>query len=541
MRSTGRVTALRQAVGEAVGRLDRWPGAPGSPHGGVGRRGGLGAAAGAGGPARAGAGLAAGLRDAVRIATGNMAAHARHDQAGGLFADDRGVADWLDRQLGRDLGRLEGSLELARRVVAAVGPLIPARPGGGGVRRWSRDRRAARLHVTGAQRKQLMSALSSAYPSYDALDVLFATAFDDRRLADSSPPDRLLLVLHRVLTDAEARGWTAELVTAAALDNPGNPQLRQLIDSGQLDGVLAVRAALADPTGPVRDLLPQAGILADGVGAELEHVVRIAAAFQNVVPFATRLLELAARVCSVEVVTARGRSAGTGFLVGPGLVLTNHHVLRQVIGGLASPTGVRCVFDYRIRADGTIDHGFAVGLAESWLVASSPPSAVDEQAAPTGPPGDDELDYALVRLAARPGEAILPDGRPRGWFELPAAPPGLAVGTPLLILQHPEQNPVKLAIDSRGVLALNRNRTRVRYEVNTLHGSSGAPCLTFDLELAALHHSGSRTGSSSATRASRSRRSPRTCRRAGTTPTSATGPRRRRNRRPDAPHRHVGG
>jgi len=49
-----------------------------------------------------------------------------------------------------------------------------------------------------------------------------------------------------------------------------------------------------------------------------------------------------------------------------------------------------------------------------------------------------------------------------------------------------------LAIDSRGVLDLNPNRTRVRYEVNTLHGSSGAPCLTFDLELAALHHSGSR-------------------------------------------------
>jgi len=494
VRSTGRVKELRREAGETAGRLEPVAGRPRltAPE----------ATAAAADLARlrgleirlerARAWLRA-LRTTVQIAAVNMAAHARHDQAGGLFADDRGVADWLDSQLGRDLSFLEGSLELARRVVATVGPLVPEDvpvPGHATLQPAPEGGTMARL--TGPQRKQLIAALAAAYPSYEALDLLFGTAFDDRRLADSSPPDALPLVLHRVLKDAEARGWTAELITAAALDNPGNPQLRALIDSGQLDEILAVRAALADPTGPVRDLLPQAGILADGVGAELEHVVRIAAAFQNVVPFATRLLELAARVCSVEVVTEKGRSAGTGFLVGPGLVLTNHHVLRAVIDGSASSTGVRCVFDYHICADGTVDHGFAVGLDESWLVASSPPSAVDEQAAPTGPPGDDELDYALVRLAAKPGEAILSDGRPRGWFELQTAPPAPAVGTPLLILQHPEQNPVKLAIDSRGVLDLNPNRTRVRYEVNTLHGSSGAPCLTFDLELAALHHSGSR-------------------------------------------------
>jgi hypothetical protein len=431
------------------------------------------------------------LRNTVQIAAVNMAAHARHDQAGGLFADDQGVADWLDRQLGRDLSFLESSLELARRVVTAVGPLanVPS-PGHETLAPEPEGGRMARL--TGPQKKQLITALAAAYPSYEELDLLFGTAFDDRRLADSSPPDALPMVLHRVLKNAEARGWTAELITAAALDNPGSPQLRQLIDSGQLDDVLAVRAALADPAGPVRDLLPQAGLLADGVGAELEHVVRIAAAFQNVVPFATRLLELARRVCSVEVVTDAGRSAGTGFLVGPGLVLTNHHVLRGVIDGSASPTGVRCVFDYHIRTDGTVDHGFAVGLDGSWLVAASPPSVVDGQVAPTGPPGADELDYALVRLAGKPGEAILPDGRPRGWFELLVPPPALDVGTPLLIVQHPDENPVKLAIDTQGVLDLNANRTRVRYTVNTLGGSSGAPCLTFDLQLAALHHAGSR-------------------------------------------------
>ena len=58
--------------------------------------------------------------------------------------------------------------------------------------------------------------------------------------------------------------------------------------------------------------------------------------------------------------------------------------------------------------------------------------------------------------------------------------------------RHPEGNPLKLAIDTDGVLAVNANGTRVRYGVNALGGSSGAPCLTFDLQLAAVHHSGSK-------------------------------------------------
>ena len=222
MRSTGRVTELRQAAGEVVRRLEPLAGRP--------RLTPLEGAAAVADLARlrgleirlerARAWLRA-LRTTVRIATSNMAANARHDQAGGLFADDRGVADWLDRQLGRDLDFLESSLELVRRVVAAVGPLIPDDvPVPGRATLQPEPEGGATPRLTGPQRKQLMNALAAAYPSYDALDVLFATAFDDRRLADSSPPDRLLLVLHRVLTDAEARGWTAELVTAAALDDP---------------------------------------------------------------------------------------------------------------------------------------------------------------------------------------------------------------------------------------------------------------------------------------------------------------------------------
>ena len=431
------------------------------------------------------------LRTAVRIAARNMREHAGGDQSGGLFADDRALAAWLDGQLGHDLAHLKEPLKQIRRAVENVTPLLPQPPSPGAERP---DPAAEEdpVTLTPAQRKQLIDALVAAFPSYDELDLMLDTE-RGRRLPVYAAPGPLPVVVHKLVRSAESQGWTAELVTGAALSNPGNPRLRELIDSGQLDVGRAVRAALGDASGAVQELLPQAGILGEGVPAELEHVVRIADGFQNVVVFATKLLEVAGRVCWVEILTGSGRSSGTGFLVGPDLVLTNHHVLAEVIDGRTTPAAVHCVFDYHIRADGTPDRGVAFGLAHEWLVAARPPSAVDAQPDPVGAPAPDELDYALVRLAGRPGDTDLPGGRSRGWLDLrEPPPPEVRKGTPLLIVQHPDGHPQKLAIDSDGVLAVNANRTRFRYGVNTLDGSSGSPCLTFGLNLLGLHHSGTK-------------------------------------------------
>ena len=340
--------------------------------------------------------------------------------------------------------------------------------------------------LTGRQKKLLIEALTAAYPSYQQLAYMLELELD-RNLATSSADGPLPQVILAVIRQAEAQGWTDQLVTGAALGNPGNPQLRDLITSGRLDLSLAVRKAIEEPTGPVQELFPQAGVL----GADLERVVNSAAGFQNVVDFATRLLEQASRVCYIQAVTADGRpSAGSGFLVGPDLVLTNHHVLTDVVAGAAPPTSVSCVFDYHIRADRTLDRGTAFRLAENWLEAASPPSAVDLKSLPTGLPAPDELDYAVIRLAGAPGRATMPTGRERGWADLFAQPPSVTPGLPLLIIQHPAQAPMQLAIDTEGVLAVNANNTRLTYGVNTLGGSSGSPCFTFDLALVALHHSG---------------------------------------------------
>jgi hypothetical protein len=129
-----------------------------------------------------------------------------------------------------------------------------------------------------------------------------------------------------------------------------------------------------------------------------------------------------------------------------------------------------------------VNEGRTCQFADAWLVDSSPA---------------DNLDYALIRLKDAVGEDRLDagadplSGAKRGFIEMPQeGPHGLAHGSSLFILQHPRGDPLKLAIDSKSVLGLYDNGTRVRYTTNTEAGSSGSPCFTPNWELVALHHSG---------------------------------------------------
>jgi hypothetical protein len=109
-------------------------------------------------------------------------------------------------------------------------------------------------------------------------------------------------------------------------------------------------------------------------------------------------------------------------------------------------------------------------------------------------PKPDELDYAIVRLQDSPGSTPAgqrpdPKDSPRGWIKVQKAVEAPAA-SPLLIMQHPQAAPLKLALDMSGVIGLNGNSTRLKYTVNTEGGSSGAPCFNANWDLVALHHSG---------------------------------------------------
>jgi hypothetical protein len=78
------------------------------------------------------------------------------------------------------------------------------------------------------------------------------------------------------------------------------------------------------------------------------------------------------------------------------------------------------------------------------------------------------------------------NGKPRGWFKLPADNPVIALRDFIVIPQHAGAQDLKIAWGS--VVAFPGAGNRLRYDTTTEHGSSGSPCFTADLDIVGLHH-----------------------------------------------------
>lgn len=194
-----------------------------------------------------------------------------------------------------------------------------------------------------------------------------------------------------------------------------------------------------------------------------------------------RLLAIERQVCVIE---HGGEARGTGFLVGPHVVLTNWHVIEAAPGSADPAAGsFTCRFDYNMLSDRSVPAGVEV-VAEA-IVASSPYAPAERTATPDAPPPKaDQLDYCLLRL---------PEGfaaQARGSVSLPTEKPELGDDAPILIVQHPKGGPMKLAMDLDSVMGPDPSGFRLRYRTSTDEGSSGSPCFAMDWSLLALHHFG---------------------------------------------------
>jgi hypothetical protein len=88
-------------------------------------------------------------------------------------------------------------------------------------------------------------------------------------------------------------------------------------------------------------------------------------------------------------------------------VLTNYHVVEPFItdGTAGDASAVVIRFDYKVADDGVaVQAGTEHRLAPDWLADFSPYSAQDLVEEPSADPEADELDYALLRVDAVPGE-----------------------------------------------------------------------------------------------------------------------------------------
>ena len=303
------------------------------------------------------------------------------------------------------------------------------------------------LDLTGPEKSRLNIVIGKAF-TLNGLRRLLTLKLD-RSLDDIVIGDDYVDVRFELIEAAEREGWTAELIAAAMEANPGNPQLVRL-----------------------------AGEYAIGARDEaFERVLRQASPFFDVDAFLTRLGEVSAQVCRVSLPSGRDTLFGTGFLVGPVSVMTNHHVLEPLIDGGLDPAAVAFQFDYKTVGGTVLSRGTEVRLADDWRIHHSPKT---------------ELDYAVVKIE-RPmgdepvGEHPVDGTDTRGWVD-PDDEVTVEEGAPLMILQHPAARPLKLALEMNGVISVTDER--IRHRVNTEGGSSGSPCFDTDWTLVGLHSSG---------------------------------------------------
>ncbi len=320
--------------------------------------------------------------------------------------------------------------------------------------------------LDGPQRAIVREAFLTSFDA-DALKRMLDDKLD-RKLYTLVAPGPLDGVAYDLLNRARAEGWLDQLI-AAAEETSGNSLVRNLratlASSAALD--LATVDARLKKTASAR--------------AGLERFVRDDGGFVNWGTWVERMAGIGRQICRVEYSHGLQISGGTGFLVAPDLILTNYHVIEPLMAA-RDFSRVTCRFDFAV---GSVPHA-PVGLAANPLVGFSPYSLHDPGDM-GGLPAADQLDYALLRLAQPVGQEIV-SGTPRGNVTLESATPLPAAGSILFIGQHPELNPLKLAVGA--IQAANANATRVRYDANTEPGSSGSPCFNVQLKLVALHHGG---------------------------------------------------
>jgi endonuclease G, mitochondrial len=163
-------------------------------------------------------------------------------------------------------------------------------------------------------------------------------------------------------------------------------------------------------------------------------------------------------------------SNGTGWVIAPGLAITNHHVIsaRARADGDATPDDFRLqaerskvLFDY-FRDDPAAE---GVELGSGALLASDP-----------------QLDFALLRLPA-----ALQTRRPMRLRKNRIAKTLVqALGMGVNVLQHPDGKPMRLGFRNNFVVV--GDESVLAYLTDTASGSSGSPVCDDAWTVAALHY-----------------------------------------------------
>jgi V8-like Glu-specific endopeptidase len=338
--------------------------------------------------------------------------------------------------------------------------------------------------LTGEEVRTLAKMLSQTLSQVDLESFVYASTGDQLydEFVEKNLPKRPMI--EKLLIALEQLDVTSNFLAYVYVNRPGNQEIRAEILAHFPEAVAPFdkKINLSAQTAGA----PQANASNNAVAPGLQRNVRPYIKQLDVRIWQEKLLRIERQVCLVEIA---GTPLGTGFLVGPDAVLTNWHVF-EAAKNADKLDKLGCRFDFVRLPNNTTQPGQVIAVDLGVKPDVSPYSDAEKTATPENPPPTPEqLDYCLLRLSKRVGEEQI-EGAARGWISLPKQGQPLAADAPILIVQHPKGEPMKLALDTQAVIGVNANGTRVRYRTNTEAGSSGSPVFTMEWDLVALHHLG---------------------------------------------------
>ncbi len=184
--------------------------------------------------------------------------------------------------------------------------------------------------------------------------------------------------------------------------------------------------------------------------------------------FDINYLELAIAVGRSVARIEIGNGQATGFLVGPGLLMTNHHVLENE----ADASRALAEFDYQDNASGELLVRQDYKLLPNQFFLTDP-----------------ILDFTIVGVADKSLRNRELSAYP--WVKLIADLGKIEKGEDVNIIQHPRGGLKQIAFRRNEVIEIpDGQKDFLYYTTDTEPGSSGSPCFNDQWELIALHHSG---------------------------------------------------
>ena len=292
----------------------------------------------------------------------------------------------------------------------------------------------------------------SIYRPADIEDLILAAGLDPGEIEFTG---NAVLRWRSVLTRARAEQRMAGLLQAV--------RKREPLIAARLDELAGPHPVLEPGTGQPDALSSPNGVGWRGFGNE-RLVVEESNTLLGIAFLGTGLTR-SRSICRIKVAFGPEKGGyGTGSLIGPDLLLTNHHVLYDEEGGNRPATAVEAWFGYEVDEGGHTQGDLTIARCDE--------STID---------GDQAHDWAVVRVS--PGSLPALAGTPV--LSLGGAPPP-RTDDYVFIIQHPDGGPKMIGLSHNLVRFVDDDV--VQYWTDTKSGSSGSPVFNSRWQVVALHH-----------------------------------------------------